>query len=152
VLAHNKGPIASETEQGPDINLAFHLPLSSNTFGFNGFNSSWHLGGAINTAGDTSYAYTGLLVGHYFGRSNWFYELGGGLAVHDGNLHDSYNIDDRREMGSRLLFRYEIGLGYRFNPNYALQIVHDHISNAEIFDDDNNQGLDTYGVRFIYYF
>ncbi|MFH2060043.1 MAG: acyloxyacyl hydrolase [Pseudomonadota bacterium] len=131
------------------FNLAFHSLISSNTLGFDGFNSSWHLGAVLNTTGDTSYLYTGFLFGHHFNRSNWFYELGGGFAIHDGNQHDG--LDERRRMGSRLLFRYEIGLGYRFNTNYALQIVHDHISNAGIIDDDDNQGLDTYGVRLIYY-
>lgn len=150
ILAHNKGPIASQSEDGFDVNLAYHSLLSKNTFGWDGFKSSWHLGAVFNSEGNTSYVYSGLLGRHDFGESNWFLEFGGGLAVHNGNI-DDYS-DDRRRMGSTLLFRAELGLGYQINPNYSLQFVADHISNGEIFAKDHNQGLDTYGIRLIYSF
>lgn len=150
ILAHNKGFIASKTEDGFDLNLAYHSLISSNTFGLDGFKSSWHLGGTVNSAGDTSFVYAGVLWGRDLGQSNWFVEFGGGLAIHNGNLHDF--TDDRRLIGSRVLFRYEVGIGYRFNSRFSFQFVNDHISNGGIFDDKHNQGMDTYGGRLIYSF
>ena len=36
--------------------------------------------------------------------------------------------------------------GFRFQKKYAVSIMLDHISNASI--DDQNEGLDTFGVRY----
>lgn len=50
-------------------------------------------------------------------------------------------------MGSRVLFHTEFNLGYQINPRYSVGLYLDHISNGGILNDDNNRGLDTYGVR-----
>lgn len=144
VLAHNKGPIASETEDGPDINLAYHHLLKA--YSWAGIYA--HGGAVINLADGTSYVYTGLNTQHFFGESRVFFEIGGGLAVHDGDLEKK--SPDRREMGSRVLFHLESSLGYNFNNGMSLSFFFDHISNGSILNNDDNRGLDTYGLRLGY--
>ena len=144
ILAHNKGPIASETEDGPDINIAYHHLLK---------NYDWtglylHGGAVINTADGTSYAYSGLNTQFLFGSSPFYYELGGGLAIHDGDLEKK--SENRRELGSRVLFHLEMSLGYNLANGMSLGFYFDHISNGSILNNDDNRGLDTYGIRLGY--
>ena len=141
VLAHNKGPIASETEDGPDVTLAYYHHLKQYNWG----GLFAHGGAVINTADGTSYLYSGLNPKWNFGESPVYFELGFGLAVHDGDLEKK--SAERREMGSRVLFHTEFNLGYQINPLYSVGLYLDHISNGGILNDDNNRGLDTYGIR-----
>ncbi|CAA0089837.1 Uncharacterised protein [Zhongshania aliphaticivorans] len=143
-LAHNKGPIASETEDGPDINFAYHHLLKR----FDNSGLYGHGGAVINLADGTSYAYLGGTGRLIFGSSPFYAELGGGFAVHDGDLEKK--SDDKRELGSRILFRFEISAGYQINDSFSASIFMDHISNGSILNDDNNRGLDTYGLRLGY--
>ncbi|MBB3047162.1 hypothetical protein FHR99_001398 [Litorivivens lipolytica] len=145
VLAHNKGPIASETEDGPDINLAYHLLLTDWQWGDTPWGLYGHGGAVINLSNGTSYVYAGLNTLAQIGQSDWFYTIGAGIAVHDGDLEKE--SPDRRELGNRTLFRLETSLGYQFNPDLSLSFVFDHISHGSILHDDNNRGLDTYGLR-----
>lgn len=144
VLAHNKGPIASETEDGPDINIAYHHFLTE--YSWAGIYA--HGGAVINLADGTSYIYTGLNSQTFFGDSPFFFEIGGGFAVHDGDLEKE--SPERREMGSRVLFHFETSLGYNFSNGMSLSFYFDHISNGSILNDDDNRGLDTYGLRLGY--
>jgi len=145
VLAHNKGPIASETEDGPDLNLAYHHRLTDWYWGDTPWGLYGHGGAVINLSNGTSYAYAGMNTLTPISRSKWFYTLGAGFAVHDGDLEKESG--DRRELGNRTLFRLETSLGYQFNPKLSLAFVFDHISHGSLLHDDNNRGLDTFGLR-----
>ena len=106
-----------------------------------------HLGVNINTEGDTSSLYIGLTWDWDIWRSAFVsFDLGG--AVHDGELTTSRL--DRKELGSRILFREALELGYVFGNRHALSLRLDHISNANLAD--QNEGLETiafvYGYRF----
>ncbi|AKH69909.1 Lipid A 3-O-deacylase (PagL) [Spongiibacter sp. IMCC21906] len=144
LLAHNKGPIASETEDGPDINIAYHYLMKAYSWG----GAFAHGGAVINLADGTSYVYTGLNTQIPFGESPFFFEVGGGFAIHDGDLEKKSK--ERREMGSRVLFHFESSFGYNFNNGMSLSFFFDHISNGSILNDDDNKGLDTYGLRLGY--
>lgn len=146
LLAHNKGPIASETEDGPDINIAYHQQFAKADWGNTLVGFYAHGGAVINLADGTSYIYAGLNSMNAFGDSNFYFEIGGGFAVHDGDLEKK--SEDRREMGSRVLFRFESSIGYQFNNDMSLSFFFDHISNGSILNDDDNKGLDTYGLRW----
>ena len=74
------------------------------------------------------------------------FDLGG--AVHDGKT--STIKLDRKELGSRVLFREAVEISYRFQGHHALSLRIDHISNASIAD--NNEGLDTIGLVYGYSF
>ena len=142
LAAHNKGPLASETEDGPDINLSLRRQIRA----FGSWCALAHGGLMINLADGTSYGYAGADFEYSFGRA-WRLGLGGGLAVHDGPLTSS--SDSQRAYGSRLLLRSEMRLGYQFTERTMLEFVFDHISNGG-FKGDRNQGLDTLGLRLGY--
>lgn len=105
------------------------------------------LGGSINSAGDTSKAYA---------AARWevepvkdvFFAAGFGGAVHTGKL--SLERNDRKALGSRLLFYFPFEIGYRVDPNYSVSIFFDHVSNAWLADP--NEGMDTLGIRLGYKF
>ncbi len=69
-----------------------------------------NFGIVINDSGDTSKVYGGLLWEHEF-QSGIFLNLGLGAAVHDGELETRER--DKKELGSRLLFRIPLEIGYR---------------------------------------
>jgi len=56
----------------------------------------------------------------------------------------------RIDFGSKLLFQPELSLGYEFTERFAAELSWVHISNAQIFHQGKNQGLDEAGVRLIY--
>ena len=145
-LAHNKGPIASETEDGPDANIAYHQLLKR----FDNAGLYGHGGAVINLSDGTSYAYLGGTGRLGFGASPLYGEIGGGFAVHDGDLEKK--SANRRELGSRILFRFEISLGYQITEAVSASLFMDHISNGSILNNDDNRGLDTYGLRLGYSF
>lgn len=106
-----------------------------------------HVGVAVNSAGDTSQLYAGL---------SWTFEpldrvmvefsLGG--AVHDGTLTSADPAD--KQLGSRVLFRETLSLGYRFDEHHSLMVAFDHKSNARLAD--HNAGLNNVGIRWGYRF
>lgn len=145
ILAHDV-PIWSgfSEEGGVDFNAEFifgypDYPLLSGILHTN-------LGFSLNSRGDTSKIYSGLLW-EYLWDSGIFLDLGLGLAVHDGKLD---NNDDRKELGSRILFRIPIEIGLLFAGHHGISIMFDHVSNANLADP--NEGLDTLGLRYSYRF
>jgi lipid A 3-O-deacylase len=105
------------------------------------------LGGSLNTAGDTSKIYLDAKYEYEFG--NGFYAgIGLGGAWHDGNLRLTSN--DRKALGSRILFHIPMEAGYRFDAHHGLSVYFDHVSNA--YTQDANEGMDTLGVRYGYRF
>lgn len=149
VLAHNKGPIAEHTEHGAQINLEarFRSPDFMKII----LEPRPTLGISANTAGDTSFLYTGLTWGGFVWKG-FFVEGFFGLAVHDGELNSKDpEPHDRRQMGSRVVFREAIEIGYRFLENHSVSFMLDHYSNAGIIA-DRNQGNDDLGLRYGYKF
>ncbi len=134
----------SRKESGVDLNAEFifgfpNLRLFSGTVHTN-------LGFSLNTQGDTSKIYSGLLWEYIWG-ADVFLNLGLGLAAHNGELEDS---DDKKELGSRVLFRIPIEIGLFLTRHQGISIMFDHVSNAYLADP--NEGLDTVGLRYTYRF
>lgn len=103
------------------------------------------VGGSFNTAGDTSKAYADLRYQFEHG-SGAFFGVGLGGAVHDGELE---NTDpDQKALGTQFLFHTSLEAGWRFARRHAISVYFDHISNASLGDE--NQGLDTLGLRYGY--
>ena len=142
---HDEGPFSRNEEDGFDGNLEF-LFVSPDIL-----KVIWeprpHVGITVNSKGDTSQAYMGLSWEWSF-LGNWFggFSLGG--AVHDGKL--STNRIDRKELGSCLLFRGSVEVGYRFGGKHGISGYLDHISNSSIRD--RNEGLENFGIRYGYKF
>lgn len=100
--------------------------------------------GALNTAGDTSYAAVGLSA--KFG-DRVYVRPGLGIAVHNGSAKKRQDLtNDRIEFGSRVLFQPEIGLGIRLNSRASVEASWVHLSHAQLFG-RQNPGIDNFGVR-----
>jgi len=108
-----------------------------------------HIGGQLNTAGDTSQAYAGL-TWDYNVTSYFFVEGSFGAAVHSGPLQPTAIPGEVTPLGCRVLFRSSFSAGYNLTEKLRFMITYDHISNANLCSE--NGGLSTIGARFGYKF
>src|SRR5215469_3006871 len=107
------------------------------------------IGGAINTDGYTNQAYIG---------ANWAWRLtndvfqpGDGLILgyffgpgfNDGEISSSR--PDRKSLGSHVLFREALDLGYEFVPGWQISAFIDHVSNGGLAK--QNQSINDVGAR-----
>lgn len=134
----------SGTESGIDVNLEL---IFSPTAELAAGRLRPNLGLTLNSQGDTSKIYGGGVW--EYSRSNWFFDLGLGLALHNGET-DNENNEDQSLLGSSLLFRLSFEAGFYITPHHRLSLMYDHISNAYLADP--NEGLDTLGIRYGYRF
>lgn len=145
IMAHDVGVFGVRKEDGIDGNV--ELLFQSPAF----LEPLWaprpHMGLSINTGGDTSQAYAGLSWS-WTPVERWFIEFSLGGSVHDGKL--STFDRDRKELGSRVLFRESLSLGFHIDRKHSLMVTLDHISNANLAE--YNEGLDTFGLRWGYRF
>lgn len=147
VLAHDVGLGDHHVESGTDINA--ELLFASPDFLKVIFAPRPHIGGTVNTSGNTDYGYFGLtwdaaLVRALFDDEDAVFvagSLGGG--IHDGHLHSG--PPNRKQLGSRVLFRESVELGYQINPVNNVSFFIDHLSNANLAS--RNAGLTNVGVR-----
>jgi lipid A 3-O-deacylase len=105
------------------------------------------LGASLNTAGDTSKIYLGGRWQYDF-ENGLYASAGLGAAYHNGESH--LVASDRKALGSSLLFHIPLEIGYYIDRHNALSLYFDHISNA--YTQDENEGLDTLGLRYGYRF
>ena len=126
----------SGIEGGMDIQLGYrgggigHTPLQPYVFG------------ALNTAGQTSYAAVGLSA--KFGRSLYI-RPGLGIAIHNGSAGKFFRTD-KIAFGSRVLFEPELGIGTQLNSRLSIEASWVHMSHAQLFGREN-PGIDNLGVR-----
>jgi hypothetical protein len=108
------------------------------------------LGAELNTSGFTNQ--------YYFGAT-WSWQLasnlvqpGDGIALsfffgpgfNDGDIIGT--APDRKSLGSNVLFREALELGYRITPVYQISGFIDHVSNGGLAK--QNQSINDVGVRF----
>ena len=98
--------------------------------------------GALNTAGNTSYAAVGLSA--KFGKGIYV-RPGLGLAIHNGSAGDYYRWD-KIAFGSRVLFEPELAVGAQINDRLSVEASWVHMSHATLFSHEN-PGIDNLGVR-----
>ena len=126
----------SGIEDGADVQLGYrggdigHTPLQPYIFG------------ALNTAGQTSYAAAGLSA--RFGRTVYF-RPGLGIAIHNGSADDFYRTD-KIAFGSRVLFEPELAVGTQLSSRFSMEASLVHMSHAQLFGREN-PGIDNLGVR-----
>ena len=151
VLDHDTGVISDDTEGGANLTAELRFkPLGGAFFEFLR-SPRPHLGFNVNNTGNTSALYAGLTWIWPFGNRYFFAAALGG-AVHDGTLKTN-NRQKRRnnkQLGCRVLFREAVELGFTFLKRHALSIRFDHLSNANLCD--QNEGLDTVGLVYGYRF
>jgi len=140
VYAHDvKTPLdKSGIEGGADLQLGWRgsaigrTPLQPYVFG------------AINTAGDTSYAAAGLSA--KFG-TKVYVRPGLGIAIHDGSARNfSDPTNGKIDFGSRVLFEPELGIGAQVSPRLSIEVSWVHMSHAQLFS-RQNPGIDNFGLR-----
>lgn len=104
---------------------------------------------SVNTKGDTSFVGAGLAW--TIGKGPVYLRPGVGLVVHDG---PDRRVDStgtfRTELGSRVLFEPELGLGVRVSPRVSIEANWSHISHARLFNAEQNPGIDMIGLRLNY--
>lgn len=147
VLVHDVDNLWSGSRKEGGLDLNTEAIFSRPSFSLLSGNVRPNLGLSINTQGDTSKLYGGMLW-ELETKSGIFLDLGIGIAIHNGELDT--NQEDKKSLGSRVLFRIPVEIGYSITEHYQVSILYDHISNAYLTDP--NEGLDTLGLRFGYRF
>jgi hypothetical protein len=145
VLAHDVDGLwsGSSNEDGVDLNVELIFAPSLSVFSGK---LRPAVGASINTSGDTSKIY---LDGIWqIDLQQFFFSFGLGVAIHNGELH--LVSEEKKALGSSVLFHIPIELGYKFNTSTTISIYFDHISNGNT--QPENEGLDTLGVRLGYIF
>ncbi|QNM82259.1 acyloxyacyl hydrolase [Sphingomonas sabuli] len=133
--------LGGDPEDGVDVQLGYRARPIAQLFGAK---LQPYAFGALNTAGDTSFAAVGLSA--KFGDSIYI-RPGLGLALHTGSAGKFDNpFNDKIEFGSRVLFEPEIAVGARLAPRISAELSLVHLSHATIFS-GQNPGIDTVGVR-----
>src|SRR2546428_2807433 len=107
------------------------------------------MGAATDPVGNARDGYFGLtwgimLIQSLFGAGDGVFVNGSlGGAVHDGYIDSG--PANRKLLGSRVLFRESLELGYQLNPEISVSTLLDHISNANL--GRHNMGLTSAGAR-----
>ncbi|HEX6441266.1 MAG TPA: acyloxyacyl hydrolase [Stellaceae bacterium] len=150
-LAHDVGFLGHHVESGADANLEV-LFTSPDILGIIG-SPRPHIGGDINTDGNTSDGYFGLtwgitLIQNLFASGDGVFANGSlGGAVHDASpLTGTVQPPGHKLLGSRILFRESAELGYQVTPQLSISALLDHISNANLAP--RNAGITNAGARF----
>jgi lipid A 3-O-deacylase len=146
VLVHDVDNLWSgfSRENGFDINAEAIFSPSVNILGGD---LRPALGASLSTSSDTSKVY--LDARWEYGVDNGlFFAFGVGVAAHNGEQHLVNN--DRKALGSQILFHIPIEVGYHIDNHHGISVYFDHVSNA--YTQDENEGLDTLGLRYGYRF
>ena len=152
ITSHDAGVFGRQKEDGLDSSFEI-------LFREINYNLLWlgtprpHIGANINMGGDTSQAYAGV-TWNYKLPKKMFFNFSWGLSYHNGDTkHSPANVQtDKKELGSSLLFREAAEIGWNFYGKDSISIRLDHISNANLWGEDTNEGLDTLGIFYGYRF
>jgi lipid A 3-O-deacylase len=140
VMSHDVSVLGSNEEQGVDVNA--QILFASPEF----LSAIWsprpHLGLDINTAGDTSQLYLGLTWRWQPFEFPLWGAFSTGGSVHTGKTGKSTSD---KELGSRVLFRQALEIGYDLDDQWSTSVYFSHISNANLADE--NEGLNNLGLR-----
>ena len=146
ILAHDVNIFAHQEEEGVDFNLELLFATPD------WLEWLWaphpHLGVALHSQGDTHQIYSGLTWEKLF-CNNIFLSLGLGLTLHSGTTECS-DCHNEKELGSALLFREALEVGYQIDQHHSLSILFFHISNVELCSE--NDGMNHLGLRYGYSF
>ena len=156
VLAHDAHFLGGK-EKGVDLNpeIIFASPVPDAWAGTVPAYLRWMvqprptIGGEINTDGFTNQAYVGatwswLLASNLVQPSDGIvlsYFFGPGF--NDGDIVAT--APDRKSLGSHILFREALELGYLITPVYQVSAFIDHVSNGGLAK--QNQSINDVGVR-----
>jgi lipid A 3-O-deacylase len=148
------------TEQGTfDLNASFLTPRIFNP-GLQGYAAyllpRLQLGGALNLAGRTSFAYADITVTLPIVKRLFFEPFLGG-AIHNGSLTPTPTLSG---LGCPVLFHAGFSFGVAVTEHWSALATFEHLSNGKGLGVDcgtnqalgTNQGLNNYGVSVGYAF
>lgn len=144
---HDVDGLWSGTRKESGLDLTAEVILKRPHLPFLGGDVFPNFGLSVNTGGDTSSLYAGL-IWEYGSRPGIFVGFGLGAALHTGELETADT--NKKQLGSSVLFRIPVELGYNLNRRQRLSIMFVHLSNAYLAHP--NEGLDAIGVRYGYSF
>lgn len=147
VLSHDVDGLWSGSSQEDGIDFNAEL-IFTPSYHFWGGELRPNIGVSINDSGDTSKLYGGGLW-EYTWSNGIFFDVGGGVAVHDGET-DQTNEQGKKHLGSSVLFRVSFEAGFMPVEGHRVSLMFDHISNAYLADP--NDGMDTLGLRYGFMF
>lgn len=147
LLAHDLGGLWSNTRAEGGVDWNAEVVFNRPSFTLGGGQLLPNLGASINSRSDTSKIYAGFVWEFQF-DNGFFFNFGTGLAVHNGQLES--RDPNKKQLGSRVLFREPIEFGFAIDKQQRISIMFDHISNADLAQP--NEGLDTLGVRYGFQF
>jgi len=150
VLAHDVAFLDDGDEEGVDVNA--ELLFRGVEVRDYVVDVRPHLGASVSTAGDTSQLYAGLTWRvRPIGWRTWA-ALATWAAIHDGETGELTGRAGRRsaELGSRVLFRVALELGYDVTDRLTISAIWAHASNANLAD--QNAGLNNAGLRVGWWF
>jgi len=108
------------------------------------------IGGEINTSGFTNQAYFGatctwqLASAVFMPGDGITFGIFFGPSFNDGQI--IAKAPNRKSLGSNVLFRESLELGYRLTPMFQISAYVDHVSNAGFAR--HNQSINDFGGRF----
>ncbi|MBW8783318.1 MAG: acyloxyacyl hydrolase [Novosphingobium sp.] len=138
-------PLTLDTgERGLDLELGYRFPRLTGVRLIGG--PAPYVLASLNTKGETSFVGGGLAW--KIGAGPAFVRPGIGLVVHTGpNFRINPRSGLRSDLGSRVLFEPELGIGMHVAPRTTLEASWTHISHAKLFNAEQNPGIDMWGVR-----
>jgi len=144
LLVHDVDLFGGSEENGADLNVEFLF--ASPAWLKQLWSPHLHLGVYLHTDNDTNQIYSGLtwekVIIHRI-----FLDFAFGLTLHDGDLHCSHHYcHDDKDLGSAVLFREALELGWHITPRYSFSLIVSHMSNAGLSKD--NDGMDHVGIRY----
>ena len=147
VAAHDVDGLwsGSSKEDGPDF--CAEIGFNHELFHLSSVTAYPNAGVNINTRGDTSKVYGGILL-EWTPAPTISLSTGLGLALHNGQTDTQ--ATDRKSLGSKVLFRIPIEIGIAVSRHHRIILAFDHISNAYLATP--NEGMDTLGLLYAYRF
>ena len=131
-------------ESGADIELGYRF-ARQDALGFLGKPQPYVIA-SINTDGDTSFVGGGL--SWQLDAGPLYVRPGVGLVVHDGpDLRFDPVTGQRTDLGSRVLFEPELSVGTDLTERLSAEATWVHISHAQLFNSEQNPGIDMMGLR-----
>lgn len=124
-----------------------------------------YLSTQLSTDSYTNYVQAGLAWRLHEGRRTYF-DLGGGLSVHDGELYlprpdpdaspeenapRRHAREERIEFDKRWVFHATFAWGLRLNERWAVEFEGQHWSNGQL-NSETHDGVDSLGLRAAYRF
>ena len=100
---------------------------------------------SVNTAGGTDFVAAGLAWKVALGPV--YLRPGVGLSLNNGPERRVDASGTRTDLGSRVLFAPELGVGVALGERASVEASWVHISGARLFNNEQNPGIDMFGVR-----